>query len=226
MITVLDAFWIIFTWASRKPIAVDIIGASSSIPASQTASSQSKNEVNNTVDLTILVEWHPSTLLEIFPPSGKICTVGFWSHGSTGIGSSEVSGTPGSKAPEWHLEMQNEVHLCRVTNNGSEPIFHVEMEFAIIYHDVIKGDRSVSSGDVLGSCKWSLHILQLVPLSQGGSYDLYVWNAGSEIVEITLPQTAKVQRLGQEEWREVRLITPRFGGFYIGPNRAQQSDII
>jgi len=168
----------------------------------------------------------PFQVARSISPFWENMQVGFWSHASTGIGSSEASGTPGSKAPDWHLEMQTEAHLCRVTNNGSEPIFHVEMEFTIIYHDIIKDDSGIRSGDVLGSCKWSLHILQLVPLSQGGSYDLYFWNAGSEFVEITLPKTAKVQRLGQEEWHEVRLISPRFGGFYIGPNRAHQSDII
>lgn len=93
------------------------------------------------------------------------------------------------------------------------------MEFTIIYHAVVEDKNGIRSGDVLRSHQWPLHILQLAPLSQGSSYDLYFWNAGSEFVQITLPKTAKVQRLGQEEWREVRLITPRFGGFYIGPNR-------
>ncbi len=190
----------------------------------KTAPSQNKNEVNdNTVDLTILVEWTYSKLPEIFPPSGKMCTVGLWSHASTGIGSQEASGAPGSKAP---VEMQKEAYLCHVTNNGKEPLFHVEMEFTIIYHAIVEDHSGIHSGDVLGSSRWPLHILQLAPLSQGGSYDLYFWNAGPEIIEITLPKTAKVQRLGQEEWREVRLIAPRFGGFYISPNRASQSDII
>jgi hypothetical protein len=122
--------------------------------------------------------------------------------------------------------MQKEAHLCHVTNNGKEPLFHVEMEFTIIYHAIVEDHSGIRSGDVLGSSRWPLHILQLAPQSQGGSYDLYFWNAGPEIVEITLPKTAKVQRLGQEEWREVRLIIPRFGGFYIGPNRASRSDIL
>lgn len=134
---------------------------------------------DNTVDLTILVEWSRSKLPEIFPPSGKIGTVGLWSHASAGMGSQEASGAPGSKAPGWPLEMQREVHLCHVTNNGEEPIFHVEMEFAIIYHAVTKDKNGIRSGDVLGSSRWPLHILQLAPLSQGGSYDLYFWNAGS-----------------------------------------------
>jgi hypothetical protein len=93
-------------------------------------------------------------------------------------------------------------------------------------HAVIKDKNGIRSGDVLGSSRWPLHILQLAPLSQGGSYDLYFWNAGSEIVEITLPKTAKVQRLRQNEWREVQLIAPRFGGFYIGPNCSHESDIL
>jgi hypothetical protein len=168
---------------------------------------------DNPLDQTMLVECIRSTLPEVFPLSGKIYTTGFWSHASTGIaGPTEATGTPGSKAPDWPPEMQKDVYLCHVTNNWKEPVFHVEMEFIIIYH-------SVGSGDILSTSQWPLHILQLMPLSQGGSYDLYFWNAGVEIVEITLPKTAKVQRLGQKEWRVAQLIAPRFGGFYIGPNR-------
>jgi hypothetical protein len=222
-IMVLDIAWIVSRSNSKAHIAVEdehLVARSEITTRNELVETKTPELTgSNPLDLTILVEWRRSKLPEIFPPSGKICTVGLWSHTSTGIGSQEASGAPGSKAPEWPLEVQKEAHLCHVTNNGEEPIFHVEMEFSIIYHTVIKDKNVIRSGDVLGSSQWLLHILQLAPLSQGGSYDLYFWNAGSEIVEITLPKTAKVQRLGKEEWREVRLIAPRFGGFYIGPNR-------
>jgi hypothetical protein len=92
-ITVLEIVWIIFKWPSRKP---NVVGADASSPilSSQTAPSPTKNEGNDTVDLTILVEWRCSKLPEIFPPSRKMCTVGLWSDASTGIGSQEASGCP------------------------------------------------------------------------------------------------------------------------------------
>jgi len=175
------------------------------------------------LDLTIFVDCKRSKLPDVVPPSGEVNTIAFGSlHASARhIGPARLAGIAGAKLT-WLSEQQQEVHLCRIINQGTEPLFHLEMNFDVstLLAMEKKGQpkQGTFSGPSIDAFPWTLHLDQIGSRSQSNSYDLYMWNDGPNFVQVNLPTTAKAQIAGQSDWRTFKLAPPTLGGFFIGPN--------
>ncbi len=176
------------------------------------------------LDLTVFVDCKRSKLPDVVPPSSEVNTIGFGSpHASARhVGPARLAGIAGAKLT-WLPEQQQEVHLCRIINQGTDPLFHLEMNFDVstLLAMEKKGQpkQGTFSGPPIETFPWTLHLDQIGSRSQSNnSYDLYMWNDGPNIVQVNLPTTAKAQIAGQSEWRTFQLASPTLGGFFIGPN--------
>jgi hypothetical protein len=76
-------------------------------------------------------------------------------------------------------------------------------------------EQGMSEGPIIRSNIWKLQLEQIGGRSQE---TVYIWNGGPNIVEITLPEKARAQRLGQPAKMSFRLMPPTFGSVDIGPN--------
>jgi hypothetical protein len=171
------------------------------------------------LDLTVLVSCEPSMLPEVFP-TGVLYTTPFDYTGESDQSAPlfHRSGTAGSRI-EWAPEQQHLGAKCQVSNQGADAIFHFEAEFVVSIHVAIQKaghpEQGMSEGPMIRSNIWKLELDQIGGRSQE---TVYMWNGGPNVVEITLPENARAQRLGQPAKTPFRLMPPTLSGVNIGPN--------
>jgi hypothetical protein len=175
--------------------------------------------VSDPLDLTVLVSCEPSKLPEAFP-TGVLYTAAFDYTGESDQWAPlfHQSGTTGTRI-EWLPEQQHLGAKCQVSNQGADAIFHFEAEFVVSIHVAMQKaghpEQGMSEGPIIRSNIWKLQLEQIGGRSQE---TVYIWNGGPNIVEITLPEKARAQRLGQPAKMSFRLMPPTFGSVDIGPN--------
>ena len=181
------------------------------------------NPLNSPLESTVFIDCKRSKLPDVFPSSGEVNTVAFGDpHASARhVGPARVTGIAGAKIT-WLPEQQQEAHLCRIINQGNDPLFHLEMNFDVstLLAMEKKGQpkQGTFSGPSIDSFPWTVHLDQIGSRSQSNSYDLHMWNDGPNVVQVNLPTTAKAQIAGQSEWQTFKVEPPTLGGFSIGPN--------
>ena len=88
--------------------------------------------------------------------------------------------------------------MCLVTYYGKNPILKVDLTFALEFRDVV-------GGNIKFVTKRPARIRKL---ETNEKYDFYLFNASEYVLNISTPQYADVEPLGEYKSRRVKLSTP------------------
>jgi hypothetical protein len=88
--------------------------------------------------------------------------------------------------------------MCLVTYYGKNPILKVDLTFALEFREVVGGNiKFVTTRPA-----------RIRKLESNGKYDFYLFNASEYVLNISTPQYADVELLGEYQSRRVKLSTP------------------
>lgn len=95
--------------------------------------------------------------------------------------------------------------MCLVTYYGKNPILKVDLTFALEFREVVGGNiKFVTTRPA-----------RIRKLESNGKYDFFLFNASEYVLNISTPQYADVELLGEYQSRRVKLSTPyTYGGSF------------
>jgi hypothetical protein len=169
---------------------------------------------NNPLDLTIQVECVWSQIPDTIPANGwyEIQIAGPPVIG--GVISSSLQ--PGSPNNAKIMDDPNQWYRCRFTNFGPAAIPSVEAMLRVDLREVVARENGTTSGKVIYSSDIMTPRATL-GVGDRGIFDFYMRNNTKYYVQITLPETARVQTVGHEDWQTVRLIVQQFPPVFFQP---------